>query len=108
MRGSSRFFLCRLLPCLAIAAVSTPAASDPGQLALEGVHTVGGLSYVEVVSGGALDGDALPMIVLLHGMGLRPRMFGPVLAHFPQRARFLLPCGRLPAGQGFEWFEPRT
>jgi phospholipase/carboxylesterase len=83
-----------------------PAPSRPP--ALEGVFTLGGLRYVEVVSGGALADDKLPMIVLLHGMGLRPRMFAALLASFPLRARFILPYGYLPAGQGFAWFRART
>ena len=83
-----------------------PAPSRPP--ALEGVFTLGGLRYVEVVSGGALADDRLPMIVLLHGMGLRPRMFAALLGSFPLRARFILPYGYLPAGQGFAWFPART
>jgi len=66
------------------------------------------LRYVEVVSGGALADDKLPMIVLLHGLGLRPRMFAALLGSFPIRARFILPYGYLPAGQGFAWFQART
>jgi len=87
---------------------TTLSAATVDPPALEGVYTVGGLRYLEVVSGGAAKDDALPMIVLLHGMGLRPRMFAAILGSFPERARFILPYGSLPAGQGFAWFPART
>ncbi len=90
------------------AVVAVPLAGSRPPAAADGTYTVGGLHYIEFVSGGARDDEALPMVVLLHGMGLRPRMFTSVVEPYSQKARFILPYGFLTAGQGFAWFDTRT
>jgi phospholipase/carboxylesterase len=112
-----RFLARGLVPALlGFVAAGSPssATADPAAVpslrgaAPDGTHTVGGLRYFEFVTGGAHEDDALPMIVLLHGMSNRPRMFTPVVMRFPQSARFIVPFGFLPSGLGFAWMEPRT
>src|SRR4051794_17893288 len=62
------------------------------------------LAYVESVSGGADPNSALPMLVLLHGLGDRPEHFLPVFESLPVKARLIAPRAPDPAGDGGSWY----
>jgi len=80
------------------AAVPTPATDDAGQWG-----NAGGLRYLELVRGGASLDDTLPLVIVLHGLGDRPR---PIwFEGFLRRARFVLFQAPTPYGTGFSWFD---
>jgi len=60
------------------------------------------LDFAEVRTAGA--GDNAPLIVALHGLGDSPAGFQGLFERFPAPARFLLPAGPEPRGDGFSWY----
>lgn len=92
-----------LLAGLALAAASVADAQDI--LRDEG----SGLEYLEVVTGGAAAGEALPVVVAIHGLGDNPSSFRLLLDDLPARARVIFPRGPMPHGaDGFSWFDFRA
>lgn len=84
-----------------------PAPGDvPGVQAREGhAH---GLRYYEVVLGD-VDFDApLPLVMMIHGRGDRPRVPGGPFAGVPTPLRIILPEGPDPLGAGFMWLPVRV
>ena len=82
------------------------AATDgaPGVLVREGAaHD---LSYIEVILGDADFDDALPLVVLLHGRGDRPRVPGGPFGRVSIPMRLIMPRGPLRLGAGFAWVLP--
>jgi phospholipase/carboxylesterase len=75
-----------------------------------GVRVRGGtahdLSYFEIVLGDADFDDALPLVVLLHGRGDRPRIPGGPFSGVPTPMRLVMPRGPIPLGAGFAWMLP--
>lgn len=79
----------------------TPAAATAPSAA--------GVEYVEVLTGGAVATDSLPMIVAIHGLGDRPDNFADLLTDLPFAARVILPRGLDPTeGAGWSWFPIRA
>jgi phospholipase/carboxylesterase len=73
--------------------------------AADGTRTVAGLRYVELVTGGAAEGDALPLIAFFHGEGGKPEALREKLATFKEKARIILPYGIHAADNGdLAWF----
>jgi phospholipase/carboxylesterase len=73
----------------------------PGVRVREGVaHD---LSYFEIILGDADFNDALPLVVLLHGRGDRPRIPGGPFSGAPTPMRLVIPRGPLRLGAGFAW-----
>lgn len=64
----------------------------------------GQLAYVESVSGGADPNSALPLLIVLHGLGDRPEHFLPVFESLPVKARLIAPRAPDPAGDGGSWY----
>lgn len=65
-----------------------------------------GLEYLEVVTGGAVAADPLPIVVAMHGLGDNPESFRLLLDDLPARARIVFPRGPMPHGpDGFSWFD---
>lgn len=92
-----------VLAGLALAAASVAGAQDV--LRDEG----SGLEYLEVVTGGATAGEALPVVVAIHGLGDNPSSFRLLLDDLPARARVIFPRGPMPHGaDGFSWFDFRA
>lgn len=60
------------------------------------------LAHIERRTAGA--GDDAPIIVALHGLGDSPEGFQGLIADFPLPARFILPAGPHPRGDGHSWF----
>ncbi|MDH5670913.1 MAG: dienelactone hydrolase family protein [Myxococcales bacterium] len=79
-------------------ACSAPDAQGWGQCA--------GLRYLELLRGGAKADSALPMVVLIHGLGDRPRDVWIGEVGVPMR--IILPQAPIPRGPGFSWFEFRV
>ncbi|MFN2375432.1 MAG: alpha/beta hydrolase [Candidatus Binatia bacterium] len=68
-----------------------------------------GLEYLEIVTGGGLATDPLPVVVAIHGLGDRPESFRLFLDDLPTKARVILPRGPMPhGGHGFSWFDFHT
>lgn len=69
--------------------------------------SLGKLKYLEVVLGGADPDEPLPLVVVFHGLGDRPRVASePEPAEF--RARVLLPEAPQPFGEGRAWVPIRV
>lgn len=73
----------------------------PGVQAREGrAHDI---EFLEVVLGEARFDDALPLVVLIHGRGDRPRVPGGPFGGVPTAMRVVLPRGPRALGEGFSW-----
>ena len=84
----------------------------PEVLATAGVQVregeAAGLHYYEVVIGD-VDIDArLPLVMMIHGRGDRPRVPGGPFAGVPTPLRIVLPRGPDPLGDGYAWLPVRT
>jgi len=62
-----------------------------------------GLTYFEVILGDADFDDALPLVVLLHGRGDRPRIPGGPFTGATTPMRLVIPRGPLRLGAGYAW-----
>lgn len=67
----------------------------------------GGLSYLEVLPEGTEPDTVLPIVVLIHGMGDRPRIQYAARAASELHARFVLPRAPTPYADGYSWFPYR-
>lgn len=69
---------------------------------------VEGLRYLEMLQGETSVERALPMVVLIHGLGDKPhrRWLDVVTLDVP--ARVVMPEAPTPAGEGFSWFPYRV
>lgn len=84
--------------------------SQPGEPLPEGVpgvqareHRIAGLYVLEVVLGHVDIDAALPLVVMLHGRGDRPRVPGGPFGGTSMPMRLLLPRAPKPLGNGFTW-----
>jgi phospholipase/carboxylesterase len=74
-------------------------------LAACGGDAGGPLRYDELLTGGAQEGDALPLIVAMHGRGSDPQRFGALAFHgFALRARIALLEAPILEEGGRAWF----
>ncbi|MCB9635190.1 MAG: hypothetical protein H6721_23970 [Sandaracinus sp.] len=82
-------------------------AGEPLPSDLEGVqareHRVAGLYVLEVVLGHVPFDADLPIVMMLHGRGDRPRVPGGPFGGAPTPMRLLLPRAPKPLGNGFTW-----
>lgn len=62
------------------------------------------LERLELVTGGARAGDALPLVVAIHGLGDTPRGLLWLFEDFPLPARVVLPRAPTPHAGGASWF----
>lgn len=95
----------------AAAGASAPAANGGGASAAAILDaplagSTAGLTWSEMVTGGAGADDRLPMIVAVHGLGGSPDDIARLFDGFPARARVILPRGALPFHGGFAWWLP--
>ena len=64
-----------------------------------------GLEYLEVLTGGAAETDAVPIVIAMHGLGDHPETFRLLLDDLPAKARVIFPRAPMPHGpDGFSWF----
>lgn len=73
----------------------------PGVRVREG--TAQGVVYFEIILGDAGFDDPLPLVVLLHGRGDRPRIPGGPFAGVDTPMRLVMPRGPLRLGAGYAW-----
>lgn len=79
----------------AVALAIFPATSPAGQLL-----------YQQILTNGATDGEPLPIVVALHGLGDRPDAFRMTVDDLDVRARVIVPQAPLPQGsEGYSWFD---
>ncbi|WP_437663339.1 alpha/beta hydrolase [Sorangium sp. So ce1182] len=62
------------------------------------------VEYLEEVTGGADRGEALPLVVAIHGLGDRPESFAGLLSGVDFKARLIVPRGLTPYHDGYSWF----
>jgi phospholipase/carboxylesterase len=88
--------------------VARPAPAATSYVAPDAARfgSASGLSFLEHVYGAAPDAR-LPMVVLIHGMGDRPRVGWPEVlgSTLKQPVRYILPQAPRPYGSGFSWFD---
>lgn len=72
----------------------------------DGWGSAAGLRILEVVRGDTAADDALPMIVVLHGLGDGPHP--EWIRDLPVPVRLVLPQAPTPHGDGFAWFPYRS
>ena len=90
-------------------ALSAPVPEVPDALPdAKGWGSAGGLHYLELVRGEARASETLPLVILIHGLGDRPRPDWLEVIDFDNRKlRMILPQAPTPYGDGFAWFEYR-
>jgi len=69
--------------------------------------SAGGLSYLEVLPEGTGPDTVLPLVVMIHGMGDKPRTQYAARAASELHARFVLPRAPTPYKDGYSWFPYR-
>ena len=89
---------------------AVPGETLPGDVervqAREDEHA--GIYFVEVVLGDVHMDAELPLLVLLHGRGDRPRIPGGPFAGLQEPVRVIVPRGPDRLGDGFTWLPVRT
>lgn len=86
-----------------------PAATEPEAPEEPKYAEAAGLSYAEVMLGGAKPEDTVPMIVAIHGLGDEPHNFSKLFETFPEPARLILPRALDPYDSGgWSWFPIRA
>jgi phospholipase/carboxylesterase len=65
---------------------------------------IGGMKVLELVTGGALPEEPLPLVFVLHGFGGAPTDWLPYFVRCPDKARFILPYGTR-VGNGYVWYD---
>lgn len=93
----------------ALVLVAASVAGSPAAAVELQREATSGLEYLEIVTGGGLATDPLPVVVAIHGLGDRPESFRLLLDDLPTKARVILPRGPMPHGEdGFSWFDFHT
>jgi phospholipase/carboxylesterase len=82
--------------------------APPPAAAPYGEAQAAGIPYVELVTGGARNDEALPMIVAMHPHGGSVQGFVQMFQSFPARARIIIPHGRANGNGRYNWWEPRV
>jgi phospholipase/carboxylesterase len=72
-----------------------PGKVDVGPANVDAIHEY---------TGGAKAGDAVPVVVAIHGLGDRPASFKGLFQGFGAKAHIVFPAGGLPWGDGFAWW----
>lgn len=112
------------MPQMVEVAVSEPAAlppivpddeaspSDHYETRAPGIHVrrgeAEGFPFLEVVLGEVDPESALPLIVVIHGRGDRPRVPGGPFSGLARPARIILPRAPMSLGDGFSWLPVRA
>jgi phospholipase/carboxylesterase len=125
MTGAATYALpwhCRLLAALICMAAHTALAQVPlqAQDSAPGIEPkfrapdatgwgdVAGLRYLEAVHGGAAANEALPMVILIHGLGDEPRADWLDLVPRDLRVRIIMPQAPTALARGYSWFPYRA
>jgi phospholipase/carboxylesterase len=92
-------------PHAAPAEVADAPFQAPGS---DGWGKAAGLSYLELVRGGAQAEQRLPLIVMIHGMGDRPGAHWLDVVRVQGPARIVMPQAPKPYYDGYSWFDYRV
>ena len=96
-----------LAACGARAEPASASSPDFEPPSADGFGRAAELVYFEEVIGVASAAEALPMVVLLHGRGDRPRAnYLPL--KLPRPVRVIMPRAPTPFGDGYSWFAYRA
>jgi len=87
------------------ARTSTAEPAQSAAPATEPPNVAAGIHYLMRYSGGANSGEALPLVVAIHGLGDRPKRFAHLLGGLDARARLVFPRGLASYHGGFSWFD---
>ena len=82
------------------------ALVEPGVFSREGV--IEGISFLEVVLGATDPTEALPLWVVIHGLGDHPDVPTGPYRDLSRPVRIILPRGPLVHGDGFAWMSVRV
>ncbi len=99
-----------------VTATSPQGSGGSGQSRAASVQRAGspppqrdeGLRYVVTNTAGAADGQTLPWVVALHGLGDRPESFASLFKRFPVPAHVYSFRAPRRYGRGFDWFGVRV
>jgi phospholipase/carboxylesterase len=80
--------------------------AEPGVLSRDA--QLGDVPFMEVVLGDASPCDAMPLIVVLHGLGGRPIVPRLPYRDLPVPVRVVMPRGPIPWGDGYAWSSVRV
>ncbi|MBK8255803.1 MAG: dienelactone hydrolase family protein [Polyangiaceae bacterium] len=72
-----------------------PATVDVGPAKVDFIHHY---------TGGAKSGDAVPLVIAIHGLGDNPSSFVKLFDGFSGKAHFIVPAGGLPWSDGYAWW----
>ena len=92
------------LACFLTLILATGGAAGGAAAADPPAH---GLTYIELLTGGAQKDDRLPLIVAIHGLGDKPERFQGLLRDLPFPARVVVPRAPDPWNAGWSWFPTR-
>ncbi|MGK3993505.1 alpha/beta hydrolase [Sorangium sp. So ce1024] len=87
-----------------VAASAEPQAPRAAPAAGGGAPAPAAVEYIEEITGGADQGEALPLVVAIHGLGDRPESFAGLLSGADFKARLIVPRGLAPHHGGYSWF----
>ena len=85
--------------------VITPSDGFDVELDAQGWSKAGGLRYLELVSGGSERSAALPLVIVIHGLGDKPSRSWLDLIDPNTHARLIVPEAPRPYMNGFAWFD---
>lgn len=93
-------------PTAGPASASLPVvAAPPATAAGPAPATLAGLHYIEWRTGGAAEGERLPLVFAIHGLGDQASQFVRLFRGMNGvKARVIVPDGPLPQGGGRSWF----
>ena len=92
-------------PAVPTSVDNAPASLEPIPVAAQSKPL---LEYEQRWVGGAVEGDSVPVIVAVHGLGDEPRNFAWVVDGWSSPARVVLPRAPTSFGRGFAWMTVRS
>lgn len=83
-----------------------PSPAPPGQASPAPKVDVGpaAVDAIHLYTGGAKEGERVPLVVAIHGLGDKPASFVHLFDGFGAKAHLVVPAGGLPWGDGFAWW----
>jgi len=70
--------------------------------------TLEGITYQEIVTGGADPNATLPMVIAFHGLGGAPKHMRPIVEKLETKARVIIPQGIEPRGPNYAWWQEKS
>jgi len=74
-------------------------------LLLAGAAHASSQAYITRVTGGASEGETLPLVIAVHGLGDRPDRFAHLFDDVTTPIRIVLPQAPIAHGAGYSWFD---